>query len=72
MSETAMLVLAALGLAAWGLLMSQLAARLGLDRFGWGIVGAALGPLALVPFIGELRATRRAGTSKPRPRGRSA
>ena len=68
-----MLALAALGLAIWGWFMSRLAARFGLDRFGWGIVGAALGPLALVPFIGEVRASRRAGTSsRPRPRSRSA
>ena len=67
-----MLALAALGLGIWGLLMSRLAAWFGLDRFGWGIVGAALGPLSLVPFIGQVRAARRAGTSsRPRPRGRS-
>ena len=71
MSVTAMLGLAALGFVICGLLMSRLAASFGLDRFGWGIVGAALGPLALVPFIAEVRATRRAGTSaRAHPRDR--
>ncbi len=59
MSGTTMLLLAALALGAWGLVMSWLAARFDLDRFGWGIVGAALGPLALAPFVGEVRALRR-------------
>lgn len=63
MSATTMLVLAALVLGAWGLFMSWLAARFDLDRFGWGIVGLALGPLALAPFIGEVRASRRSTRS---------
>jgi len=54
-----MLLLAGLGLGAWGLFMSWLAGRFGLDRFGWGIVGAVLGPLAVAPFVGEVRASRR-------------
>jgi hypothetical protein len=58
-SGTTMLALAALILLASGLLMSWLAGRFGLERFGWGIVGAALGPLALAPFVGEVRASRR-------------
>ena len=63
MSATTMLVLAALVLGAWGLFMSWLAARFDLDRFGWGIVGATFGPLALAPFIGEVRASRRSTRS---------
>lgn len=58
MSGTMMLALAALSLGAWGLFMSWLAGRFGRGRFGWGIVGAVLGPLAVVPFIGEVRASR--------------
>jgi len=63
-SGTTMLLLAGLGLGAWGLFMSWLASRFDLDPFGWGIVGAALGPLALAPFVSQVRASHR-----PAPRG---
>lgn len=63
MSGTTMLLLAALALGAWGLVMSWLAARFDLDPFGWGIVGAALGPLALAPFVGQVRASHRPAPS---------
>jgi len=65
-SGTTMLLLAALGLGAWGLFMSWLASRFDLDRFGWGIVGAALGPLALAPFVSQVRSLHR-----PAPGGAS-
>ncbi len=58
-----MLLLVALALGTWGLLMSWLAGRFGLDRFGWGIVGAVLGPLALAPFVSQARASRRPGSA---------
>ena len=54
-----MLLLAAVALGTWGLFMSWLAGRFGLDRFGWGIVGAVLGPLAIAPFVSQARASRR-------------
>jgi hypothetical protein len=62
-----MLVIAGVALVAWGLLMSVLAGRFGLDRFCWGIVGAALGPLALMPFVGEVRASRRSHADPAEP-----
>jgi hypothetical protein len=63
-SGTTMLLLAALALGAWGLFMSWLAARFDLDPFGWGIVGAALGPLALAPFASQVRASHRPAPSE--------
>lgn len=60
MSATEFLFLWAVVLAASGVLVAWLAGRLGRERFGWWVVGTALGPLALAPLLSSVLADRRA------------
>ncbi len=59
-TATEFLVLSAVGLAVSGLLVAWLAGLLGRERFGWWVVGTALGPLSLAPLLSSVRAVRRA------------
>ncbi len=59
MTATEFLVLVVLVFSASGVFVAWLAGRLGRERFGWWVVGTAMGPLSLVPLVGSVRAVRR-------------